>query len=150
MADQRPTEAQLAEWAELCREATPGPWTSVEDEEHTGPLRAVHQRYGAGEEDYEPIAHNLYVEDARFVAAARTAMPALLAEVERLRGEAEEWRALAVDSSGRHGEAAGLLSRLIDALDGERSLGSRSDVADALSAARAHLGRGEAGEETKR
>jgi hypothetical protein len=115
MSHQRPTEAQLAELRRLCEEmANPNGWD-----------RAI----------LMPLA---------------LAVPGLLAEVERLRGEAEEWRALAVDSSGRHGEAAGLLSRLADAvLDDEsyraHTTGPASQVlCDALSAARAHLGRGEA------
>lgn len=39
--------------------------------------------------------------DARFIAAARTLVPELLAEVERLRGALNEVRALADDAAGK-------------------------------------------------
>lgn len=59
----------LAALARLCDEATPGPWTVELD-------------------DYRALS----VENAAFIAAARTAVPALLAEVTALRGEVERMR----------------------------------------------------------
>lgn len=61
------SDEQAAEWRELADAATEGPWDT----------------------DRLFIAHNHAAEDAAFIAAARTAVPALLAERERLTAEAE-------------------------------------------------------------
>jgi hypothetical protein len=75
------TDEQLQEWQRLADEATPGPWENwtIEDDGNrqdewsaVGPVHADMQ--GA-------------VKDAAFIAAARTAVPALVAEVRMLRSD---------------------------------------------------------------
>jgi hypothetical protein len=77
-----PTAAQLAEWGDLAETATPGPWTS-EGERIYGPggRRVASVALGARADPDTVLA------TAAFLAAARTALPALLAEVRRLRSE---------------------------------------------------------------
>lgn len=88
-------EAELDELERLCAEATPGPWVIDSGQycpeacHYGGPQEYV---YVMGERDH-------YVADcwcegapqdkpnARLIAAARNALPALIAEVRRLRGE---------------------------------------------------------------
>jgi hypothetical protein len=64
--------------------ATPGPWTAGEDVETAGEIYAG--------DDRVPVLHGPpfegpRTEDMSFIAHARTDVPALLAEVERLRAE---------------------------------------------------------------
>ncbi len=75
------TPTDLDELERLAREATPGPWRYFVYDEVWGvsrverPRRSICQcRYGAND-----------VENARFIAASREAIPALCAEVRRLR-----------------------------------------------------------------
>jgi hypothetical protein len=103
------SEAELVEIADLAARATPGPWqVRFLDDVHAMSLVAVSTRpdTGLGERwpDFDPtimIAATLvqeprYVcssderwdENAAFIAAARTAIPRLLAEIARLRREA--------------------------------------------------------------
>ena len=83
------TPAQLAAWKELEQAATKGPWTHFNDRsEPTGRVhRLILERTGRlfvslvcmmseGPGDHEA--------DAAFIAASRQALPALIAEVERL------------------------------------------------------------------
>ena len=76
----------LAALRSLCAAATPGPWRQEFAYNNTGCPTAMF---------YIP-AHNqeasveMLVEDAAFIAAAREAVPALIAEVERLRAEGME------------------------------------------------------------
>lgn len=83
------TRAQLAAWKELEQAATKGPWTHFNDRsEPTGRVhRLILERTGRlfvslvcmmseGPGDHEA--------DAAFIAASRQALPALIAEVERL------------------------------------------------------------------
>lgn len=79
-----PTPDQLAEWRRLADEATEGPWEAYS-------LPAVPpgqwQMVGVGQVDNE-MGHRIeamFDDDAAFIAAARTAVPVLLDEVERLR-----------------------------------------------------------------
>jgi hypothetical protein len=65
------TPAQLEEWKRLESAATEGPWKA-----EFGNLR-----YPCQAEDAEIVAN------AAFIAASRTALPALIAEVERLNAE---------------------------------------------------------------
>ena len=78
------TPAQLEEIRARCDAATPGPWISCEVESVSG--RRLYVRAGSlliGEtwyaDDREQVRNN------EFVANARADVPALLAEVERLR-----------------------------------------------------------------
>ncbi len=90
------TDAQLAEWEALAERATGGPWYTVDppwansdwvnagsEDPHGGSLvcdcQAQHDDMTDDDEGDNAIS------DAAFIAAARTAVPALIAEVRRLR-----------------------------------------------------------------
>lgn len=79
------TPEDLAKWQELCTAATPGPWvykTSEFGEYTDSGFRE--ERIVAPEGDFVLAdACNLYDTDAAFIAAAREAMPRLIAEVQR-------------------------------------------------------------------
>lgn len=87
---------KLAEWKELCEKATKGPWNAFlgdcesnpDDEDNPFQVGAawIEEWFNHGLENGDGLSI-LKNEDARFIAAARTAMPALIAEVERLRKE---------------------------------------------------------------
>lgn len=62
------TKEQLTEWQKLCDEATPGPW-----EEDAGLVTA--------DDCFKGLCYDISDEDAAFIVAARTAMPALIARV---------------------------------------------------------------------
>jgi hypothetical protein len=91
-----------AEWAKLAEAATPGPWTVEEATEAkrfyvdsmplTADVNATGEpvAYGGPAEDGGPHVGACRVPDAAFIAAAREAVPALLAEVTRLRTETDE------------------------------------------------------------
>lgn len=72
-----PTEQQLAEWERLAGEATPGPWIWNRDTRDLLPRL----------ENEDGDRKELWWCDADdcFIAAARDAVPALVAEVRRLR-----------------------------------------------------------------
>jgi len=73
----------------LAEKATPGPWNSARD---PGASEWFVDRMVAsddGEDEYEQIARRVKTSaDAAFIAAAREAVPSLIAEIERLRGGA--------------------------------------------------------------
>ena len=101
-----PSDAELAELAELAARATPGPWhvRSLDDQDSMS-LVAVSTEADAGLGDHWPdfdhatmiaatlvqqpryidIADQRWDANAAFIAAARTAVPSLLAEIARLR-----------------------------------------------------------------
>jgi hypothetical protein len=68
--------------------ATPGPWTQGEiaagDLPYAGGCFAV-EVFGATADPYAVLAECQHEADAAFIAAARTDIPALVAEVRRLR-----------------------------------------------------------------
>jgi hypothetical protein len=79
---------QLGEWQALSDNATPGPWTLRPDhddadhdhvESSQGSIAQVEILDGI------EVSEGEDVPDAAFIAAARTAVPALIAEVLRLR-----------------------------------------------------------------
>lgn len=78
----------LSRWGELATNATEGPWAIWRDLDHQG-FKTVGdagsyeevKRDGFTEES-NPTAHVYIEEDAEFIAASRTAVPALLTEVE--------------------------------------------------------------------
>lgn len=82
----------VARWAALADAATPEPWlVETYDDPNGVTCRYV---YAAG--DYG-VSDELSPEDAAFIASARTAVPALCAEVERLRAALvalSEWHAI--------------------------------------------------------
>jgi hypothetical protein len=91
------TETEKAEWGKLCETATPEPWWN-----ESGVLHAKNP--GVWTEDNQSCIHPAacpetywlngnvaqQAKDADFIAAARTALPRLLAEVERLAKELAE------------------------------------------------------------
>lgn len=75
------TEKLLAKLERLCKKATPGPWVWNEAQNMHGPDRwATVIETDSGM--YPPRQN-----DRDFIAASRTAMPELIAEVRRLRAE---------------------------------------------------------------
>ena len=81
------TQAQREEWQRLCDEATDEPWV-------VAPTHDPRRFSGVISETVDPPARVVlrgnynfpeYVKDEAFAAAARTALPALLVENERLR-----------------------------------------------------------------
>lgn len=82
------TDHLLAEWQRLADEATTGPWRVQEcPESESEAIAGAWDVEGAGGVD---VALDLdRPADAAFIAAARTAVPALIAEVRRLREEAQ-------------------------------------------------------------
>lgn len=100
------TDERIAELRAVCADATPGPWL-LED---NGTLGGLLVRPPAG----RPHRHD-HGEDAEFVATARTALPELLAEIERMRPvylAAIEWR-----RNDTGAEALRTCRVLIDAVD---------------------------------
>lgn len=81
------TPELLAAWRAVTEAATPGPW------------KAYHGKYWSAAEDSEDREIGTFPADEHgdacsdFIAAARTAMPALISEVERLRAENERLEA---------------------------------------------------------
>jgi hypothetical protein len=92
------TEQELQAIEALAAAATPGPWRAETDyrDDTTVLYTAVHEGEGW------VVAEGTLVHDAAFIAAARTAVPALVAEVRRL------WRvedaAKALSASQRSGD----------------------------------------------
>lgn len=72
----------LAALKDLCEKATPGPW-GVVGERSVAPTHTNHSFTSV------PCSH---LVDAQFIAASRSAVPALIAEVERLRGALDQVR----------------------------------------------------------
>lgn len=94
------TDAQLDEWERLAEQATPGPWTFGRElhgnqvGETWFPFDKGHELFPPSQEecglDFQPGGPVAMVSDGEFantpfIAAARTAVPALVAEVRRLR-----------------------------------------------------------------
>jgi len=85
------TEKELQEWKKLCDEATPGPWyatisyydVEVEKERNTWTV-GPHSDGVNWENDSNQPGYGMWHDDAKFAALARTAMPRLIEEVERL------------------------------------------------------------------
>jgi len=79
-------DADRARWRALAEAATPGPWNVEEffDPEDGTRYRGIYGWHDDGEE-YLCLSE----ADAHFVAAARTALPELLAENDRLRATLE-------------------------------------------------------------
>jgi len=76
------TNEQITEWRRLAEAATPGPWTTDGNE-----FAVEGRRLGKCYDQYDGVRlaiHDNAIADAAFIAAAREAIPALLAEVERL------------------------------------------------------------------
>lgn len=98
--DERVSDAEAAEWARLAGEATEGPWVVDQDGSIGAPMaglvcgEAGHPRPDCSECGTR-VCHTSVMPgepDAAFIAAARTAVPRLLADRERLTGEVAQLR----------------------------------------------------------
>lgn len=87
------TNEEIARLRALCEKATPGPWKQswMWVDKHSMPM-CVEQDDGSGDgpavcrvDEYDERGP----ADAEFIAAARTALPAALDEIERMRGVLE-------------------------------------------------------------
>ena len=93
------TPEQLAEWKQMEKEATKGPWSiSFPDSDGKLVTSAVPVDYDR-EMDYSPVygvcracSDDGYAVNLTFIAASRTAMPELIAEVERLQKDTNRLR----------------------------------------------------------
>lgn len=125
---QRVSDEQLTGWAALAEAATEGPWSAADEHgllEGAEPAWCV-SRMQPGYEGMSETEGYLYDvayttgadEDpnARFIAAAREAVPALLAEVAQLREELQSQRdTLADQLEAKYYEAFGEWRRAVDA-----------------------------------
>jgi len=100
--------------------ATAGPWAAWLDQDGADHMHGLLMVGNAaavipdGESyvdgvDVNPIAHTYTPEDREFIAHAREDIPALLAKVERLRRDRDEWE---VDSRGWRKEAVALAAEV--------------------------------------
>jgi hypothetical protein len=80
-------EAYLCELSALCQAATPGPWEWGEDKWGVAVLRTKNSKIVMALLDIAEVG--LESCDRALIAAARTAIPALIAEVRKLRWERE-------------------------------------------------------------
>ena len=82
------SDEQLAEWERLAQQATPGPWTfKTYYDASVGHLVGLQ---GTEFESDSAVYYTGYRSyDGRFMAEARTMVPALIAEVRRLKEEVE-------------------------------------------------------------
>lgn len=86
MNDEPITDAELGEWKALADAAAPGPWVVVGNPERDDCFvgmawHAIDDEHGYWELDSTVLTP----DNVAFIAASRSAMPRLLAEVERLR-----------------------------------------------------------------
>lgn len=77
------SDERIREIKERCEKATKGPWKHTNINSVHGPKSLVCQDYDAEDEKEEERQDN----DFRFIAHARTDIPDLIAEIERMRGE---------------------------------------------------------------
>ena len=93
------TDAELQAIRQRCERATPGSWYHGQNVKHE------HNVYGPQQEDITPAfadqnyGRPMVPEDATFIAHARTDVPALLAEVERLRAALADYHCESCDGS---------------------------------------------------
>jgi hypothetical protein len=94
------TSEELKRLKELCEEATPGPWHckgGLTEEEVGIPGGMWPELLGVDQDGQEYLLGSLDnsdrpQQDTDFIAEARTALPALIAEVEKLQGDIEVYR----------------------------------------------------------
>lgn len=120
------TEEQLREWRELAEKATPGrwqwwtsnSWRRLKSELGTGTTRNVLEPYTVWHDKHpDCLVHD---DDMDFIAASRTAVPALCEEVERLR-EALSLAETIIRQLPENGKNWNLLSRFWAASSAARS-----------------------------
>jgi len=132
-----PTKNERQEWQRLADAATPGPWRAgredmvtyhgiygssfkavywddPEAEMHMGHTLPglISEAYDAGEVDCR--------DNAGFIAAARTAVPSLLAALDTLEAERDQARAGLAASQALVKEMSTALSDLVDQIEAER------------------------------
>jgi len=78
---------EIARLRALCKAATPGPWLQPLEDERGAIVSAAEPEVSLLGLDRDRMAIFVNEADADLVVAARTAMPALLDEVERLKAE---------------------------------------------------------------
>lgn len=81
------TDEQIAEWRRLSDAATSGPWRATSDGDWVGYVIAAKRRTTIAICEASEV-------DMDFIAAAREAVPALLAEIERLRAATRDREAV--------------------------------------------------------
>lgn len=114
--------------AALGEHVTPGPWvvnregwaviSSGSDSVIHGYVDTACESCGADVKGNAQVA--VSIEDAEFIAAARTLVPELVAEVERLRGQAEQFRVFArvsVENGDLTEVGARVLNKIADRLE---------------------------------
>jgi len=123
---ERISDAEAAELARLAAEATEGPWVVDQDGSIGAPMaglvcgEAGHPRPDCSECGTR-VCHTSVMPgepDAAFIAAARTAVPRLLADRERLTGEASRVPVLLADKAALMGD----VDRLTAERDGARGM----------------------------
>jgi len=90
MSNQPPTDDELQQIRARAEAATPGPWEvfHIEEEDRRATIRRPIVGMAKDAKGWWDIDSSILSEpDARFIAHARVDIPALLAEVERLRTE---------------------------------------------------------------
>lgn len=85
------TELDLEAIKARCEAATPGPWRGLSSPIIYGLGIGIYREEIDGE---EKVARALPNDDQIFIAHARTDVPALVAEVERLREQIDEYKEL--------------------------------------------------------
>jgi hypothetical protein len=93
---------------ELCEKATPGPWEARLDR-YDPVIVSAGSNWPHGDDEAHATAY--VPADAVFIAAARSAVPALLAEVERLRAERDRARDIAVALEQQTAEAVRIVEK---------------------------------------
>lgn len=82
---------------EMVAKATPGPWENETDWDFVLPVNQG--------EDASPICGDCTRRDSSFIALARTAVPELIAEVERLREELSKYQSVCSDQAEQRDNA---------------------------------------------
>ena len=89
------TDREITDALALCEAATPGPWAYETPLPPAGATE-VHWPVSLADDDVMPVCDYIRLEDARFIAAARTGWPKALEEVQRLRAQVADLEANAV------------------------------------------------------
>lgn len=94
-SDKRSFDAVLSGWKKLIREATPGPWSVAVARTRMFRQQLVLTRDGSIR--IPLVRHTIHhlqqaIANAAFIAGARAALPRLIEEVHRLRGENDQLR----------------------------------------------------------
>lgn len=99
------TDEELNEWEALAAAATPGPWVATRATTYDGGKAVVSEMFvrrpggdvAIASDIIDPDTTAVSEANAAVIAAARTALPALVAEVRRLKGERARCERIARD-----------------------------------------------------